>query len=61
MALAGMHKLLYWWQKAAAGDQDNPPTGPIATSSSKKTFPSGIKLLYNPEDSVIEYVHPLLN
>jgi hypothetical protein len=47
-------------QNAAAINQDDllePSTA--TTTSSRKTFPSGIEPLYTPEDAVVEYVYHL--
>jgi hypothetical protein len=37
-------------------ERDPPGRSLVAASSSTKTFPSGIKLLYGPADAVIECV-----
>ena len=56
LASAGMRQFFRGRQKA---DQDDPPAVPIMPAScSRKTFPSGIKAFYNPEDSVTECVRP---
>lgn len=53
--MAGQHSILAKIQRLLpgrkAGDQDDPPL-----RLPKETFPSGIKLLYCPKDSAIEYV-----
>src|SRR5512140_2776726 len=61
----GMRRLIPWRRKAEAGtaaklNPSEPPT-PASPSSTKKTFPSGIKLLHNPADPSIECVPIYLN
>ncbi|MCJ1265678.1 hypothetical protein MMC22_005558 [Lobaria immixta] len=43
------------WQRPRATVSDNEFSTATSTSASSKTFPSGIKLLYNAENSVVEY------
>ena len=47
-----------WWKKAArVGGQDDPLSSSTAASPTpRKIFPSGIKLLFCPESSVVECV-----
>lgn len=51
--VAGMKRFRLPWRRAVADDAHDTP-GRLP----RKTFPSGVKLLYSPDNSAIEYVTP---